>query len=124
MLNLNRMKKLSLIQKCSISSFPILGLGLFILMLVFDIFIELNPVTLTCFILMQILFIFYIVFLYKRIYRLTNNKDLRNTQVLLMIFFYPYILYYVWIKDDRLISKYKEVRDSNNFNTKEGEVTL
>jgi len=30
----------------------------------------------------------------------------------------------VWIKDDRLISKYKEVRDSNNFNTKEGEVTL
>ena len=98
-----------------------MGLGLFILMLVFDIFIELNPLTLTCFILMQILFIFYIVFLYKRIYRLTNNKDLRNTQVLLMIFFYPYILYYVWIKDDRLISKYKEVRDSN---TKEGEVTL
>ena len=100
------MEKLSIIQKVLLSSFPIFGI-IFLILSFLNIdtyWIETSlPYKLLIGIFVQLGFILSFVFLYKRIFRITNNKDFRNTQILLMVLFYPYILYYVWKKDDEIL---------------------
>ncbi|HLF65860.1 MAG TPA: hypothetical protein VI603_19010 [Saprospiraceae bacterium] len=58
-------------------------------------------------IVVNVAYLLFVYYLYKRALRISSNKGKARLELLWMIFFNPYLIYYVWVKDDQLIKQYE-----------------
>lgn len=98
------MKRINLIIK-------ILTTSVFILLFIFilnPVFIKINIVSILVFCIVNISFLLLLRFIYLRVRKITGDRSVAKTEVIVSILFSPYVLYYLWWKDNALLDKYKQ----------------
>jgi len=83
------------------------------LMFVFTLYLILNPVfvevttfSIFIFLSVNISYVLLVFYLYTRLKKITNNSSIAKRELSLLLVFLPYMLYYLWYKDDQILEKY------------------